>query len=203
MTKILAFSDIHCDLKVCRALVEPSNKVDLVIGAGDFATARRGLRETIQSLSEIRKPFVLVPGNSESFEELKDECANFPNMHPLHGSSISIDRISIFGIGGGIPVTPFGSWSFDFSEEEAEGLLSACQKGGILVSHSPPRGAVDVTSSGKSIGSTAILRAITEKRPRLCICGHVHSSAGLKAFVGETLVVNVGPTGIILDYPYI
>ena len=199
--KILAFSDVHRDLERCNALVSLADNVDFVIGAGDFGTARRGLRETIHVLSRIQKPFVLVPGNSESLEELQIECASFGSMHVLHGSAASINGISIFGIGGGIPVTPFGSWSYDFSEEEAEALLSACPKGGILVSHSPPNGAVDITSSGKNIGSTAILRTILEKQPRLCICGHVHSCGGMKAFINDTLVVNAGPSGMILDYP--
>ena len=198
--KILAFSDVHRDIGFCNALVKRSNEADLVIGAGDFATARRGLKEIIQTLSQIEKPFVLVPGNSESFEELKNECVGCHNMHVLHASTATIAGIPIFGIGGGIPVTPFGSWSYDFSEEEAEHLLSACPSGGILVSHSPPQGAVDITSAGKSIGSTAIRRTIMEKRPKLCICGHVHSCAGLKAQINETLVVNAGPAGVLLDY---
>ena len=200
MVKILAFSDVHRDLEHCNAIVSLSSNADLIIGAGDFGTARRGLRETIHVLSRIQKPFVLVPGNSESFEELQSECAEFHNMYALHGSTTTIDGISIFGIGGGIPVTPFGSWSYDLTEEEAEDLLSACPRGGILVSHSPPRGAVDRTSSGKSIGSTAVLRAIMEKQPKLCICGHVHSCAGLRAFIDDTLVVNAGPAGVLLDY---
>jgi uncharacterized protein len=200
MIKILAFSDVHRDLGFSNAIVKRSHDADLIIGAGDFGTARRGLREIIRILCQIQKPLVLVPGNSESFEELQSECIDFQNMHVLHASTTTIDGVSIFGIGGGIPLTPFGSWSYDFSEEEAEDLLSACPSGGILVSHSPPKGAVDTTSSGKSIGSTAILRTITEKRPKLCICGHVHSCAGLRAYIDDTLVVNAGPDGVFLDY---
>jgi uncharacterized protein len=199
--KILAFSDVHRDLERCKALAERSAAADLVIGAGDFATARRGLKETIDALSPIQKPFILVPGNSESFQELQAACADFPNMQVLHGTATGLDGIPIFGIGGGVPVTPFGSWSYDFSEEEAAGLLSACPSGGILVSHSPPKGAVDITGSGASIGSTAVLAAIRKRRPRLCICGHVHSCAGQQAFIDETLVVNAGPAGVLLNYP--
>jgi Icc-related predicted phosphoesterase len=199
--KILAFSDVHRDLEACNALARLSSGVDLVIGAGDFGTARRGLKETIRALSPIEKPFMLVPGNSESFEELQAACSEFHNMQVLHGSSTSLHGIPIFRIGGGIPVTPFGSWSYDFTEQEAASLLSACPASGILISHSPPKGAVDTTSSGKSIGSTAVLHAITQRRLNLCICGHVHSCAGQQTFMGDTLVVNAGPAGIVLDYP--
>lgn len=200
MAKILAFSDMHRDLDRCAALVRQSENADLVIGAGDFGTARRGLGETIQALSPISKPFILVPGNSESFEELQAECAHFPNMQALHGSGTTWEGVPIFGIGGGIPVTPFGSWSYDFTEEEADALLSDCPAGGILVSHSPPNGTVDRTGSGESIGSLAVLCAIKRNRPKFCICGHVHACAGLKERIDDTLVVNAGPAGIILDY---
>ena len=199
--KILAFSDVHRDLQRCNALVDLAEHADLVIGAGDFGTARRGLGDVIRALSPIQKPLVLVPGNSESLEELQEECAGFANMHALHASAAIINGISIFGIGGGIPVTPFGSWSYDFTEEAAADLLSACPSGGILVSHSPPHGAVDLAGSGVNIGSTAVRRAVVEKQPRLCICGHVHACAGQTAFIGGTLVVNAGPAGMILDYP--
>ena len=58
--KILAFSDVHRDLKRCEALVESAAGADIVIGAGDFATARRGLEETIAALSPALRPNATV-----------------------------------------------------------------------------------------------------------------------------------------------
>ncbi len=198
--KILAFSDVHCDLDACQQLVKKSENIDIVIGAGDFATARRGLQNVMDVLKDITKPFIIVPGNSESYEELQSQCLGSDNIHTLHGSGMIINDISFYGIGGGIPVTPFGSWSYDFSEEEASQLLEGCNNIDILVSHSPPYGAVDTTSSGKSIGSTTIRKTLLETSARLCICGHVHACAGQRDNIEEALVVNAGPKGIILEY---
>ncbi len=68
--KLLLFSDIHSDFPSASKLVELSLKVDVVVGAGDYCLARRGLDDIIAALSAIPKPTVLVPGNAESYEEL-------------------------------------------------------------------------------------------------------------------------------------
>jgi uncharacterized protein len=113
----------------------------------------------------------------------------------LHGTGVKIDGVPFFGLGGGVPVTPLGAWSYDFGEEQASQLLAACPAGAVLVSHSPPKGIVDVSSNGKSIGSTAVRDAIVWTRPRLVVCGHVHASAGQRGAIGETPVVTRGRQG--------
>ena len=193
--KLLLFSDLHCDARAAHHIVERSAEADVVVGAGDFATVRRGLERTVDVLRAIDKPTVLVPGNSESDVELADACRGWPRAHVLHGSGVAIAGVDFWGLGGGVPVTPFGDWSFDFTEQQAEGLLAGCPQGAVLVSHSPPKGAVDVSSSGASLGSVAVRRAARDKHLALVVCGHIHESAGKTAKIGETPVVNAGPAG--------
>ena len=169
---------------------------DIVIGAGDFGNLRRQLPVCIDILRAIDKPAVLVAGNNESTEELIDACRNWPSAHVLHGSGITLAGVTFFGLGGGVPVTPFGSWSYDFTEEQAAELLSGCLAGGVLVSHSPPQGAVDVSSRGQSLGSVAVRQTVQRQRPILVVCGHIHACAGQQAMLGGTPVVNAGPQGI-------
>ena len=197
--KLLVFSDLHNDFRTASKLVELSNSVDVVVGAGDFCVARLGLKKIIKPLSAIIKPTVLVPGNSESNEELLQACRSWKSARVLHGSRITIDEVTFFGIGGGIPVTPFGSWSYDFSEDEAYGFLRDCPSGGVLVSHSPPAGVLDVSSDGRSLGSQAVRETILIKKPNLVVCGHIHASAGQIDRIGETTVINAGPQGIIRE----
>jgi len=197
--KLLLFSDLHNDFRTASKLVELSNAVDVVVGAGDFCVARRGLDEIITPLSVITKPTVLVPGNSESDEELFQACRAWKSARVLHGSRVTIAKIPFFGIGGGIPITPFGSWSYDFSEEEAYDLLRDCPSGGVLISHSPPAGVLDLSSDGRSLGSQAVRETILIKKPNLVVCGHIHGSAGQIDRIGETTVINAGPQGIIWE----
>lgn len=197
MPDLLLFSDVHGDETACRRLVDRAEEVDVVVGAGDFCVMRRNLQAPIDTLSAIDTPTVLVPGNAESEEELREACADWEAAHVLHGSGCTCAGLSFYGIGGGIPVTPFGPWSYDFSEGEAETMLADCPEGAVLVSHSPPDGAVDRDSKGKSLGSEAVGSVIEEKTPVLTVCGHIHGSWGQEEVLASTPVVNAGPDGIV------
>ena len=193
---LLLFSDLHCDRQAAARIVELAREVDVVIGAGDFANVRRGLEATIDVLRAIDRPAVVVAGNSETTEELVASCQRWPTAHVLHGSGVTIDGVTFFGLGGAVPVTPFGSWSYDLSEEQAAELLKDCPAGCVLVTHSPPKGALDVSSSGQSLGSTAVRETIERARPALVVCGHIHACGGQSESLGETTVINAGPGGV-------
>ena len=197
--KLLLFSDLHCSTRAAVNLVRQAQSVDIVIGAGDFANMRQGINLCIDVLKEIDRPTVLVPGNSESLVELTEACHSWLNAHVLHGSGTIIKGVKFYGLGGGIPTTPFGSWSVDFTENQARELLAECPKRCILVSHSPPKGIVDVSSSGHSLGSIAVAEVIDKKNPQLVVCGHIHESAGQQKTVGTTTIINAGPQGIVLE----
>lgn len=196
--KLLAFSDLHTDLDQAAKLVELSDNVDAVIGAGDFASQHRGLEPTIDALSAISKPTVLVPGNNETTDALREACSDWSSAEILHGDGTELDGIAVYGLGAGVPITPW-DWSFDLSEAEAERLLQDCPEGALLVVHSPPKGHCDQSSAGEHLGSEAVLRAIEEKRPRLAVCGHIHESWGAESAIGETQVFNLGPAGRVLE----
>ena len=192
--RVLAFSDLHRDLDQAARLVEMSKDADVVIGAGDFASVHNGLGETIDALSAIEPPTVLVAGNNETLDALREAIASWPAATVLHGEGIEIAGRSFFGLGGGIPVTPW-DWSYDVEESEAEGLLAGLPEGAVLVVHSPPKGHCDEAGDGLSLGSVAILKAIEEKQPVLAVCGHIHESWGKTSQVGETEIANLGPKG--------
>jgi len=190
--KILAFSDLHLARARAADLVAASAAADLVIGAGDFCNMREGLDHAMQMLSGMAAPMVVVPGNAESADELATTA--LPNMTVLHGTGVEIDGLRLFGLGYGIPATPFGEWSCDLSETLAEQMLDACTETDILITHSPPKGLVDLTSGGLSVGSTAIRAAIERIQPQLALCGHIHDSWGQRGMIGNSEVVNLGPT---------
>jgi Icc-related predicted phosphoesterase len=193
--RLLAFSDIHRDVRQAARLAERARDVDVVVAAGDFASVHRGLEELIDMLVVIETPTVLVPGNNETDEALREACGGWRAAHVLHGEGVEIDGVPFFGLGGGIPTTPW-PWSFDLTEDEAAERLAACPREGVLVVHSPPHGHVD---GRRHLGSEAILRTIEERRPRLVVCGHIHEAAGEEARVGASRVLNAGPEGTILE----
>jgi uncharacterized protein len=196
--RILAFSDLHRDMAQAAALVEMSADADVVIGAGDFASVHEGLDETIGALSTIAAPTVLVPGNNETEEALRAASAGWEAATVLHGGGTTIGGVEFYGLGAGVPVTPW-EWSFDLDEEAAAAMLAACPQGTVLVLHSPPQGHCDTGGAGMHFGSEALLEAVEEKVPRLAVCGHIHESWGCESRIGDTPVHNLGPAGTWLE----
>jgi uncharacterized protein len=193
--RILAFSDLHRDLDQAAVLTTMSEEADLVIGAGDFASVHEGLDETVAALAGIAAPSVLVPGNNETAEALRSAVATvWPAATVLHGETAEIDGVTFYGLGGGIPTTPWG-WSYDLDETEAEKALGSLPEGAVLVVHSPPRGHCDTTADGIHLGSAAITAAIERTSPKLAVCGHIHDAWGSTSTIGSTEVVNLGPSG--------
>ena len=136
--RYLCFSDLHCDKDAARKLVTRSQDADVVLGAGDFSIKHNGLADTLDILAEIDKPSILVPGNGETVEALREAAFVWKSAVVLHGEGTEIGGETFWGVGGGIPVTPFGAWSYDFDEDQAQALLAGCPENGVLVVHSPP-----------------------------------------------------------------
>jgi Icc-related predicted phosphoesterase len=195
--RLLAFSDLHRDRRQAARLVDMAASADVVIGAGDYASNRLGLVRTIDALSGIGKPTVLVPGNNETDVALWRACAGFAGARVLHGEAVEIDGVCFFGLGGGVPPTPL-PWSFDLSEDEAAEALARCPADAVLVVHSPPRGCVDVVF-GRHLGSRAVRAAIERTRPRLVLCGHIHQAWRQEESLAGSRVVNVGPEGMYFE----
>jgi Icc-related predicted phosphoesterase len=197
--KLLLFSDLHADADAARRLLRLAASADVLVGAGDFGNVHTDVGLCLDVLKESGKPTVLVPGNNETFAELLLACRGWRQALPLHGTAVVVDGLTFFGLGGGVPVTPFGSWSFDLTEERAADLLAPCPPGCVLVTHSPPKGAADRNSRGASLGSEAVRACVEAKRPALVVCGHIHASGGTVADLDGMPVVNAGPAGVMWD----
>ena len=191
--KLLAFSDVHCDLGAIDSLVDQARSADVVAGVGDFASVHEGLEQTLAPLKAIEAPLLLVPGNNETADALRAAIAGWEGVTVLHGESAAIDGVSFFGIGAGIPTTPW-DWSFDLTEDEAAAMLRPLPELAILLSHSPPKGHVD-----KGLGSTAVLEAAQRQNARAVLCGHIHEQWTNESHIGSTLVRNLGPDGFTLN----
>jgi uncharacterized protein len=190
---LLAFSDVHCDIGAVESLVDQARYADVVAGVGDFASVHEGLAQTVAPLQAIDAPVLLVPGNNETAEALRTTVAGWDGVTVLHGTGTQIDGIDFYGLGGGVPTTPW-DWSFDLTEDEAADLLAPLPEHAVLLSHSPPKGHVD-----KGLGSTAVLDAAQAKQARAVLCGHIHEQWTNESHIRETLVRNLGPDGFTLD----
>lgn len=189
--KLLAFSDVHCDLGAVESLVARAGGVDAVAGVGDFASVHEGLERTIAPLRELEVPLLMVPGNNETEDALRAATAGWDATTVLHGAGTEVAGVAFFGLGAGVPTTPW-DWSFDLPDDEAAAKLAEMPDGAVLLSHSPPKGHVD-----KGLGSAAVRDA--GARARAVLCGHIHEEWTSESRIGDALVRNLGPDGYVLE----
>ena len=71
---ILAFTDIHEDWKAIEGIKKKAQKADLLICAGDLSNFGKGLDKAGKLLNSIGKTILMIPGNHESEQEIKELC---------------------------------------------------------------------------------------------------------------------------------
>ncbi|MBM2293093.1 metallophosphoesterase family protein [Sulfitobacter pseudonitzschiae] len=192
--KILAFSDLHRDRAIAQRIVAASADADVLVGAGDFAMRGIGLSDTLDILKGVRAPLIVVSGNHDNSKELREACEAAPMLRYLDGDGATFGGVTFFGIGREIPFQKNAPWSESYSEQQADEALQACPEGAVLVSHAPPFGIVDHQTDGRHDGSQALLGALTQKKPMLHLCGHIHHCAGQSAVLNQTRIFNLGPS---------
>jgi uncharacterized protein len=192
---LLCLSDIHGDKAGLEHVMDSAVEADAVVIAGDLTHKgrREDARAVLEPILKKKKPVYAVPGNMDT-ESARGYISELGI--DIHGRGIRLDGIGIQGLGGSNH-TPFGT-PFELDDEEAGTLLEAGWSGiagapcTILVSHAPPKDTrTDVRTGGWHIGSNAVRAFILKAQPDLCICGHVHESAG-EDRLGRTHCVNIG-----------
>lgn len=189
MTLILVCSDLHGSddaLKLLRR-AETANGPDVVVVCGDFTTyGSAGYMRRL--LGNFEAEMLGVPGNCDTDEMLRmlEEAGG-----SLHGRSVHRAGLDFFGFGGGLPSSM--GMPFEVDEEDmASGLRAVAVRGGVMVTHTPPRGVNDLNGSGTHLGSQKLKDVADEFGPRLVLSGHVHEARGEHS-EGGTLFVNPGP----------
>ena len=196
--KVLVTSDFHGSITAFHKAASKAEEeqVDLIIVCGDithFGTVRAA-RSLLSLLMEPRLPVFFVPGNCDppSLPSIGVEGARCIHLTHEH-----MGDYTFAGIGGGT-ISPFDT-PFEMTEEELRELLErnlselTVDERLVLVSHMPPANtSVDVTYSGRHIGSSSIREFIERMKPIIVFCGHVHEAPGIDRIDG-TMVVNPGP----------
>lgn len=197
--RIFACSDIHLRLSLLEEALKTSRDTDIAVCLGDVTVFNRGLDAALEKLRALNENVAIIPGNNESPKVLEEKAVE-KGLIFLHARKIVFKGFTLAGVGGSLR-TPFNT-PFEMGEEDFKQVLSGFKssKNLILVSHSPPfNTTLDLTHSGDHVGSMELRRFIEEEYPLLCLCGHVHERAGLSEKIGETLVVNPGARGMVLE----
>ncbi|MDP6627831.1 MAG: metallophosphoesterase [Methanopyri archaeon] len=182
-TLIFVIRDVHGYIDRLRQVLElagteGANVLDI---GGDFTNFgdRSTLEDVLASLPGDRG-VVIVHGN----HDLPDLVETVPRY--LHGTARSIRGLWFLGLGGSNPI---GFFPAEHTEEDLAGILTdGLEKVPddaplVVVSHVPPHEVHDyVPFVARHVGSTALRQFISERRPMLVTCGHIHESFGWTAF---------------------
>ena len=195
---ILVISDIHGRRRLLNEVLQ-KEEPDHVFISGDithFGTLKEAEEILRQVVDATTGKVLFVPGNCDPPQLLTYKPGD-ERVINLHGTSHSLDGLTVIGIGGGL-VSPFNTL-IELTEEEYSIIIDNAAKSikdhekVIMLSHTPPYNTkLDIVKSGLHVGSKSLRKFIEERKPLLCICGHIHESRGIDK-IGSTVMVNPGP----------
>jgi hypothetical protein len=198
--KLLIFVDIHGSLK---ALDEINKTVkrenpDLLICSGDISIFENNLYFLLKRLNSLNKPLLIVHGNHESEDTLEKVLKNFKNFFFIHKRFYIKDNYLFIGFGGG---------GFSFTHPNIKTIEKRFKnkiknrdyKKIILITHAPPYGTKLDSINNEHCGNKTITDFIKKYNIELVICGHLHENARVTDKIRNTLIINPGAFGRIIN----
>lgn len=200
MEKIIAISDIHGDVVRLTKIINFAKAYNLpVFCAGDISFSERGpIKAILELLNQVKTFF--VGGNNERSEFIESliKKYDFKNIEVIDLKVKKYKGKIIVGTGG--CEAPYAGTPYEFDEviREVE-LLDLFENYkvshiDIFLAHSPPFGILDNLR-----GSKALRKIVDTFNIDIYICGHVHELAGSIEIYKETLFVNPGKIGALID----
>jgi Icc-related predicted phosphoesterase len=197
--KIVCLADTHSQWSKVK-----TPEADVLIHAGDWDCF---YTETFKKFLEWfvgqpQKYKILVAGNHDKLafilpDEVKRYCKHL--CYYLEDSGVTIEGVNFWGS----PWTPkFGNWFF--TKQRGPELKKHWDKiplnTDVLITHGPAFGKFDEVRKANgdiqgNVGDVDLMNVITDIRPKVHICGHLHDNHGSEQH-GETLFINATLCGI-------
>jgi uncharacterized protein len=198
MMNIMAFSDVHGDMRLVRKLVKRAQKKDigLVVCAGDFTVFENQMKSILKQFNSIGKKVILVPGNHESPFVVQKHVKKLKNVIHIHKKLLRVHGVTFCGWG----TDGFTRRSAEMRDavREWRKQLKKEDRTIVIVTHAPPFKTKLDKIDREHVGNADIRKAIERIKPLLAISGHIHENEGKKDKIGKTLCVNPGWKGMVL-----
>ena len=193
--KILAFTDNHGSPLEIEEIRRKAKNADIIICAGDFTIFESDIEYHLEVLNSLPKKVLLIHGNHEDEDTVRFLVKKHKNIEFIHENSYETDVHIFLGWGGG------GFATTDRRFEEAFEKFKPKMRGkqAIVMFHGPPYGTNLDLLGGGYVGNKSYTKFIKEMQPRLVICGHLHENFKKRDKIGNTLIINPGPEGEIID----
>ncbi|NQV08846.1 metallophosphoesterase [Candidatus Woesearchaeota archaeon] len=194
--KILAFTDTHGSKRALTKVKEKAKKADIVICAGDITIFSQDLDKILKELNKLKKPVLIIPGNHELQEEIKHAASKLDNIYPIHNSKFKFNDVLFIGYeGDGFSLKDSG---FRKASKKFEKWVKKHEKV-ILVTHAPPYGTKLDQLMDDYCGNKDIRKFIEKHDIKIAISGHIHENEGKRDKIKNTVVINPGPFGKIIN----
>ena len=137
---------------------------------------------------------IIIGGNCDKWLYYNRDKVEWPkNVHYLDDTETEVNGMKVYGTSW-CPHNMNGAWEVD--NEQLEKEFAKIPEGlDVLVTHVPPKGeGIELdhdTEFNNHFGSEALTKAILEKKPKIVLCGHVHSGSHKPTMIGDSLVMNV------------
>jgi Icc-related predicted phosphoesterase len=190
--RALVIVDIHKSKHASSTTMKYIKKYnpELLLIAGDITTfgPMSFATDFFSELPDIK--ILALPGNCDPREIL--EIIDNSRAENLHGKKVTIDGVTIVGLGGSNS-TPFNT-PFELTEDEIFSALdSLMEPGVVLLLHFPAYGHLDEVPRGEHTGSRSALKIVEKYQPALVISGHIHETRGTKVDENGIHYLNPGP----------
>lgn len=197
MKQWVGIGDIHNNVSPLKHFPEIEN-ADGVIIHGDITNG--GVMSQVQSMiSQILSKNTNIYAQAGNMDGVVILDYLNDNTTLLHRKGYELSSgLGIMGVGMSTP-TPFQTPG-EFSDEKLGQWLEETWhtishfKHKFVVTHDPPYGTHLDRTSGRHVGSRAVLSFIKKHQPDILLCGHIHESRG-KDYIGNTRAVNPGIFG--------
>jgi len=199
--KLLAFVDLHGSSKALKKIKEKSKKADIIICAGDLTIFETNLDKLLFQLDKLKKPVLIIPGNHESEDSINQLSKMFDNIINIDEKPYETNNHIFIGYGGGgfsMVDKHFIKTSKKF-EKKIRKFRTDKEKKAVLVTHAPPYKTNIDKILGEPCGNKSIKNFIIKAKPDLAISGHLHETAGKEDKIKNTIVINPGPYGKIIE----
>ena len=190
--RVCCISDTHVEAHTIPGGIPECN---LLIHAGDFTN--KGERQKILEFDDwggsIPLPTenkICIAGNHDlTFHHSPDVArAHLTQWTYLEDSFVTVLGLKIYGTPWSAAFYP-ANWAFNQKrgEESVSRWAQIPKDTDIFISHGPPFGYGDRTR-GKHVGCVDLSTRLLEIKPRLTVCGHIHTDQGIFAAPWGTLV---------------
>jgi predicted phosphohydrolase len=208
--RVVVISDTH---GLHREVMPPPG--DILVHGGDFSNT--GEPEQVSDLAEWlgalpHKEKVVIAGNHDitfdkeyyvdrgkdrfhpnlqqphDVDEVRNKLISSSSCRYVEDAVVNVCDITTYGS----PWQPeFCDWAFNLQRgEECYKMWKLIpSETDILITHGPPHGHGDMTSTGEYCGCVDLMKRIGDVKPRLHLFGHVHEGYGCTTN-GKTLFVN-------------